>query len=260
MDFETIVAQQTGPSFILTLNRPHRRNAVDLKMMEEIIAAARQAEAEPGVRALIITGGKDYFSAGADLNDALAVKSPGAGAEYFGRWHRLNATLEQLGKPVIAAIEGFCMTGGCEMALACDIRVAGEGASFAITSSRIGTVPGAGGTQRLPRIVGIAKALELMFSANAIDAAEAYRIGLVNRLVPAGRALEEACAIAAIYEKRAPLSHALIKRAVRQGMQMDLDSGIEFETFVVTTIYGTEDKHEGISAFLEKREAAFKGR
>ncbi|MGA8057516.1 MAG: enoyl-CoA hydratase/isomerase family protein, partial [Candidatus Binataceae bacterium] len=200
MGFETIIAQQAGPSFIVTLNRPHRRNAVDLQMMEEIIAAARQAEDEPTVRALIITGGKEYFSAGADLNDALAVKSPAASAGYFGRWHRLNATLENLGKPVIAAIEGFCMTGGCEMALACDIRVAGEGASFAITSSRIGTVPGAGGTQRLPRIVGIAKALELMFSAETIAAAEAYRIGLVNRLVPAGGALKEACAMAAVYE------------------------------------------------------------
>jgi enoyl-CoA hydratase/carnithine racemase len=260
MGFETIVAQQAGPSFIVTLNRPHRRNAVDLQVMEEIIAAARQAEDEAVVRALIITGGKDCFSAGADLNDALAVKSPAAGAEYFGCWHQLNATLEQLGKPVIAAIEGFCMTGGCEMALACDIRVAGEGASFAISSARIGTVPGAGGTQRLPRIVGIAKALELMFSAETIGAAEAYRIGLVNRLVPAGGAVAEACAMAAVYEKRAPLSHALIKRAVRQGMQMDLASGVEFETLVVTTIYGTEDKHEGISAFLEKREASFKGR
>jgi enoyl-CoA hydratase/carnithine racemase len=260
MGFETILTQQVGPSFIVTLDRPKRRNAVDLKMMEELIAAALQAEAEPAVRALIITGGKDYFSAGADLNDALAVKSAAAGAEYFGRWHQLNATLEKLGKPVIAAIEGLCMTGGCEMALAGDIRVAGERARFPITSSRIGTVPGAGGTQRLPRIVGIAKALELMFSAETIDAVEAYRIGLINRLVPAGAALKEACAMAAVYEKRAPLSHALIKRAVRQGMQMDLDSAVEFETFVVTTIYGTEDKQEGISAFLEKREASFKGR
>ena len=260
MGFETIIIHQSGPSFVVTLNRPHRRNAVNLQMMEEIIAAARQAEDEPTARAMIITGGKEFFSAGADLNEALAVKSPAAGLDYFGHWHRLNATLEKLGKPVIAAIEGFCMTGGCEMALACDIRVAAEGASFAITSSRIGTVPGAGGTQRLPRIVGVAKALELMFSAETIGAAEAYRIGLINRLVPSGGALEAAHAMAAVYEKRAPLSHALIKRAVRQGMQMDLASGVELETFLVTTIYGTEDKNEGISAFLEKREASFKGR
>jgi enoyl-CoA hydratase/carnithine racemase len=175
-------------------------------------------------------------------------------------WHRLNSTLEKLVKPAIAAIEGFCMTGGCEMALACDLRVAGQGASFAITSSRIGTAAGAGGTQRLPRIVGMANALELMFSAEPIDAAEAHRIGLVNRLVLAGSAVNEAQAMVAVYEKHAPLSLALIKRAVHQGIQMDLASGLELETLLVTTIYGTEDKNEGISAFLEKREASFKGR
>lgn len=260
MAFETIIAERTGGSLIVTMNRPRRRNAVSLQMMDELMAAARQAEDDPAVRALIITGGKDYFSTGADLNEALEVKSASAGIRYFGRWHQLTATLEKLGRPVIAAIEGFCITGGCELALACDIRVAGAGATFAITSSRIGTVAGAGGTQRLPRVVGESKAMELMFSAETIDATEAYRIGLVNRMVAAGGALDEARAMVSVYEKRAPLSLALIKRAVRQGMQMDLASGLELETFLVTTIYGTEDKNEGISAFLEKREAAFKGR
>lgn len=260
MDYRTITATREGAACIITLNRPHRRNAVSVEMMEEIIAAAREAETVEPVRALIITGGSEYFSAGADLNEASAVKSAAAGIEYFGRWHRLNDTLERLAKPVIAAIEGFCLTGGCEMALACDIRIAGEGASFAITSSRIGTVAGAGGTQRLPRLVGVAKALELMFSAETIGAAEAYRIGLINRLVPAGQALAAARAMTAVYQKRAPLSLALIKRAVRQGMQMDLASGLELETFLVNTIYSTEDKNEGISAFLEKREPSFKGR
>ena len=260
MDYRTILTSQNGPAFIVTLNRPERRNAVSLEMMDELIVAAHQAESERTVRAVIITGGKEHFSAGADLNDALAVKSPPAAIEYFGRWHRLNDTLEKLSKPVIAAIEGFCMTGGCELALSCDIRVAGESASFAITSSRIGTVAGAGGTQRLPRIVGIGNALDLMFSADTIGAAEAYRIGLINRLVPAGTALEQGRKMVAVYEKRAPLSLALIKRAVRRGMQMDLASGLELETFLVTAVYGTEDKNEGISAFLEKREASFKGR
>jgi len=259
-EYETILTRREGAAQIITMNRPERRNAVSTRMMDEIAAAATRAEEDPAIRAVIITGGEKFFSAGADLNEALAVKSPNAGIEYLGRWHRLNATLENLAKPVIAAIEGFCMTGGCEMAMACDVRVAGEGASFAITSARIGTVAGAGGTQRLPRIVGTAKALELMFAAEPIDAAEAYRIGLINRLVAAGSALKEAQAMVAVYEKRAPLSHALIKRAVRQGMQMDLASGLELETFLVTTIYGTEDKNEGISAFLEKREPSFKGR
>ena len=259
MSYETIVTAQDGPAFIVTLNRPRRRNAVSIQMMEEIMSAARLAEGESSVRAVIITGSIECFSAGADLNDAIKVKSAAQGLEYFQRWHRLTGTLESLGKPVIAAIEGFCFTGGCEMALACDIRVAGEGASFAITSSRIGTVAGAGGTQRLPRIVGIAKGLELMFSAEPINAAEAYRIGLINRLVPSGKALDEAKAMVAVYEKRAPLSLAFIKRAVHRGMQMDLTSALDFETLLVTTIYGTADKQEGISAFLQKREANFKG-
>lgn len=260
MTFETIVETRERAALIVTLNRPQRRNAVSLQMMDEIIAAARGADADPAVRALIITGGKQYFSAGADLNEAQAVKSPAQGLAYFGRWHDLNGTLERLGKPVLAAIEGFCMTGGCELALACDIRVAGRDSSFAITSSRIGTVAGAGGTQRLPRIIGIANALELMFSAETIDAANAYRIGLINRLVEAGGALAEAMRMVEVYENRAPLSLALVKRAVRQGVQMDLASGLDLETFLVTTIYGSEDKQEGIAAFLEKRAPRFKGR
>ena len=143
--------------------------------------------------------------------------------------------------------------------MACDIRIASETASFMLTGSRIGTVPGGGGTQRLPRDVGIGRALEIHFSAEPIDAREAYRIGAVNRLVAAGQALEEAKKMVRLYEKRAPLSLAYAKRAVRAGMQMDLSSAIEFERFLVTSVYGTEDRREGIAAFLQKREANFKG-
>lgn len=260
MSYETILVRAEGPAAIVTLNRPSRRNAVSLKMMDEIVAAANAADADPAVRALILTGGPDYFSAGADLTEAIEVKTVAQGVRYAESWQRLNGTLEALGKPVIAAIEGFCMTGGCELALACDIRVAGEGASFAITSSRIGTVAGAGGTQRLPRVVGLAHALELLFSAETIDTEEAWRIGLINRKTPKGGALDKALAMAAVYTERAPLSLALAKRAVRRGMQTDQASGLDFEAFLFTSIYTTEDKHEGISAFLEKRKAEFKGR
>lgn len=258
--YETIRVEQDSAACVITLNRPDKRNAVSTKMMDEIIDASRAAESDPSVRAVILTGGPEYFAAGADLNEALKVKTAGQGIEYFNRWHRLNTTLEELGMPVIAAIEGFCVTGGLELALACDLRVAAEGSSFAITSSKIGTVAGAGGTQRLPRIVGMAHALDILFSANPIDAAEAYRIGLINRLTPKGGALAKAKELVKTYEQRAPMSLALVKRAVRRGMQMDQASGVEFETFLVTTIYGTEDKQEGISAFLEKRQASFKGR
>ncbi len=259
MEFTTIKTARDGAAYVITLNRPERRNAISIGAMDELIAAARIAERDAGVFGVIITGGEQYFSAGADLNDALAISSSSEGVEYFGRWHRLNATLEGLAKPVIAAIEGFCVTGGCELALACDIRVAAEGSSFGITSSRIGTVAGAGGTQRLPRAVGAAKALEMLFSADSIDAAEAYRIGLVNRLVPRGQALAEAKSMIAVYAQRAPLSLAWSKRAVYQGLRMDLASGLELETFLVSTIYTTNDRKEGISAFLEKRKATFKG-
>lgn len=259
MSYETILVKNEGAAAVITLNRPDKRNAISVQLMDELTAALALAESDETVRAVILTGGNSYFAAGADLNEALQVTSAKQGIEYFKRWHRLNTTVEELEKPVIAAIEGFCITGGLELALACDLRVAGEGATFAITSAKIGTVAGAGGTQRLPRIVGAANALDMLFSADPIDAQEAHRIGLINRRVPQGDALSAAKAMVKVYERRAPISLALVKRAVHRGMQMDLQSAIEFETFLVTTIYGTDDKREGISAFLEKRTAQFKG-
>lgn len=260
MTFETLQTAVDGSAYVITLNRPDKRNAFSKQMMREIADACRAAEADDRVRAVVVTGGTKFFSAGADLNEAMAIKSTRDGVDYMKHWERLNDTVERLDKPVIAAIEGFCVTGGFEFVLACDIRVAAQGASFALTSSKIGTVPGAGGTQRLPRLVGMGKALDIMFSAESIDAAEAYRGGIVERLVPTGQALAEAKAMVKVYEKRAPLSLAYVKRAIRAGVQMDLTSAIEFERFLVTAIYGTEDKNEGIGAFLQKREASFKGR
>ena len=260
MTTNTISLSRQGAALVITLNRPNRKNAFSKELMGELIAAAEEAEGDPAIRAIIVTGGDKYFSSGADLNEAMEVKSPKDGVEYLKHWERLHDTIEKLEKPVIAAIEGFCMTGGFEFVMACDIRVAGDGASFALTSSKIGTVPGAGGTQRLPRLVGMGKALDILFSGNPIDAQEAYRINLIERLVPAGKALEAALDMVRVYEQRAPLSLAYAKRAVRTGMQMDQASGVEFERFLVTAIYCTEDKNEGIGAFLEKRSPTFKGR
>lgn len=259
MNYETIIVQNQEAACLITLNRPKKRNAVSLLMMDEIVSALKSAESDSSVRAVIITGGHSYFSAGADLNEALQVKTTAQGLSYLKQWKRLNATIEELAKPVIAAIEGFCITGGLELALTCDIRVGAEGSSYGITSSKIGTVAGAGGTQRLPRIVGMAHALDLLLSANPIDADEAYRIGLINRHCLKGKALETARALASLYAERAPLSLRLVKKAVHKGMQMDLRSAIEFEALLVTTIYGSKDKQEGISAFLEKRAPSFIG-
>jgi enoyl-CoA hydratase/carnithine racemase len=258
--FETITTRREGAAYIITFNRPEKRNAISTVVMGEMMAAAAEAEADKSVRGIIVTGGEKFFSAGADLNDAQALSSPSETAAYMRRWHRLCRSFEENAKPVIAAIEGFCMTGGCEFALCCDLRIGAEGSSYAITSSRIGTVAGAGGTQRLPRIVGIAKALEIMFEAEPIDAEEAYRIGLINKLTPKGGALAKAVELVKFYETRAPLSHAFVKRAVYKGMQMDLDSALDYESFIVTSIYETDDRKEGIGAFLEKRKAKFQGR
>lgn len=259
MGYTTIQTERDGGAFVVTLCRPEKKNAFSREMKDEVIAATQEAEADPAVRAVVFTGGPQYFSSGQDLNEARAAKTPTQIMEMLGSWHRVTARLEEMPKPVFAAIEGFCITGGLEFAMACDIRIAAEDSTFAITSSRIGTVAGAGGTVRLPRLVGEAKALEMLFGAEPIDAAEAWRIKLVNRVVPKGRTLAEAKQMIAVYEHRAPLSLALAKRAVRQGMQMNLGSALDFETFLVSTIYGTEDKKEGIAAFLEKRPPHFKG-
>lgn len=260
MAYETITTQKDGPAYVITFNRPEKRNAISTVVMDEMMDAAAAAEADPDIRGIVVTGGDAFFSAGADLNDAQALSSPAETVAYLRKWHRLCRAFEENGKAVIAAIEGFCMTGGCEFALACDLRIAGEGSSFAITSSRIGTVAGAGGTQRLPRIVGEAKALEIMFAAEPIEAEEAYRIGLINTLTPKGEALAEARKLVDLYATRAPLSHAFVKRVVYGGMQMDMASALEFESFVVASIYETADRREGIGAFLEKRPAKFQGR
>ncbi len=259
MPYETIQTRVERSAFVIELHRPDRRNAVSERMMDEIIQACEEAGGRKEVAAIILTGGDAYFSAGADLTEAFQVKSAQQGRRYFSHWHRLNDAIEQSTKPVLAAIEGFCMTGGLELALAADLRIASENATFAITSARIGTVAGAGGTQRLPRVVGLSNALDMLFAAEPIDSAEALRIGLINRRVANGSTLATALKMADHYATRAPLALAFVKRAVHRGMQMDLASAIEFETMLVTTVYGTADKAEGISAFLEKRQAHFKG-
>ncbi len=259
MSYKLIKTEKSGHAFIITFNRPEKRNAISTEVMDELMAAAAEAEADKNMRGIIVTGGKEFFSAGADLNDAQALSSPAETLTYLRKWHRTCRAFEENNLPTIAAIEGFCMTGGCEFILALDIRIAAEGSSFAITSARIGTVAGAGGTQRLPRLVGPANALEMMFDADPMDAENAYRIGLINKLVPKGSALEVAKERVEHYATRAPQSLAFIKHTVHTGMQMDLTSSLDYESFIVSTIYETKDRREGIGAFLEKRKAKFTG-
>jgi enoyl-CoA hydratase/carnithine racemase len=260
METEKLEISTRGAARIIRINRPEKRNALTFEMMKGIAEAVESADEDPAVRSTVITGGDTMFSSGGDLREALDLRAPAEVRRALDSWQGMNGAIERAAKPVIAAIEGSCLTGGCELALACDVRIAGEGATFGITSSKIGTVPGAGGTQRLPRAVGMANALYLMLSADPVGASEAWRIGLVNVVVPAGQALSKALALAETFEQRAPMSLALIKRAVRDGLEANLSTGLELEHALVALAYSTDDRREGVAAFLEKRTPAFKGR
>jgi enoyl-CoA hydratase/carnithine racemase len=257
MSYDTLAVNRADAALVVTLNRPDRRNAINARMMEELIAVTAAAGEDRSIRALIITGGPDFFSAGADLKDISEGRT--SPAQSLKNWRRVTTALEELAKPVIAAIEGFCLTGGLEFALACDIRIAGDGASFGITSARLGTIPGFGATQRLPRLVGASRALEILFAADPIDTAEAYRIGLINRKTPRGGALDEAKRLAAIYAERAPLSLGGFKRAVYRGLELDLAAGLDLEHELGAALMTSSDRKEGIAAFMEKRKPQFKG-
>jgi enoyl-CoA hydratase/carnithine racemase len=259
MAYETILIAKHGATHVVTFNRPHQRNAVSHQMMREVTAALLEAEADTDCRCVVITGGPDFFSAGRDLKES-ARSSPAEREEAKTALRRMTDTIENLKRPVVAAIEGHCLTGGLELALTCDLRVAGEGSTFGITSARLGTIPGFGGTQRLPRVIGVARALEMLFSAEPIDVEEAYRIGLINRKAAKGQALAEALRMVEVYAERAPLSLATLKQAVRQGMDLQFTASLELEQKLGATLTGTADRAEGMAAFLEKRKPRFQGR
>jgi enoyl-CoA hydratase/carnithine racemase len=260
MPYETLQVASEGAAAIVRLNRPEKRNAISFLMMDELEAALTALDGDDAVRGIVLTGADGNFSAGVDLNAMRDVGTSAQFMDYMNRWRRLNEAVENHSRPIIAAIEGYCLTGGFELALACDLRVGAHGSQYGITSAKIGTVPGAGGTQRLPRIVGMSNALDILFSADFIDATQAREMGILNRLVDKGAALAKATEMVAHYATRAPLSLRYAKRAVYAGMQMPLSDAIKFEAFVVSTIYQTEDKQEGVLSFLEKRSPRFTGR
>lgn len=255
-----VLVERRPPVALLTLNRPEKYNALSVELLRGLQALVSELGADDAIRTIILRGSAKYFSTGMDLDDLATVTSVADTQRVLGVFRDTNAALERCPKPVIAAISGFCLTGGLELALACDIRIAAEHATFGITSAKIGTVAGAGGTQRLPRLIGPGRAKELLFSAEFIDAQEAYRIGLVNRVVPEGQEVEAAEAMARVFAERAPLSLWFTKMAVNVGMTMPLDAALAFEAGLTAQLYTTEDKKEGMRAFLEKRPARFQSR
>jgi len=258
-DFASLKTENADGAFVIRLDRPESRNAISVQMMDDLVAAVRQGGAAKTTSAVIITGGDNFFSSGRDLKEVAANTDPQGVERAKSAWRAVTDRLAQCPKPVIAAIEGHCLTGGLELALACDLRVAGEGASFGITSARLGTLPGFGATQRLPRLIGASRALELLFLAEPVGVDEAYRIGLINRKTPRGQALAECRRIASILRERAPLSLATMKQAVYDGLSMPLDEALDLELALGATLSGTRDRKEGIAAFAEKRKPNFTG-
>src|SRR5712691_3977634 len=260
LSLETVLYEKkTGIAYI-TLNRPKVLNALNKRAIADLKAAFEDARDDSEVHGVILTGAGDKaFNAGADINE-VATDTPVQAEEKTRRGQNLMDLIENLGKPVVAAINGFALGGGCEAALACTIRLAAESAKFGLPEVKLGIIPGYGGTQRLPRLIGKGVALQLILSGAMIDAQEAYRVGLVNEVVPKAELIGRAEAILNQIGANAPLSVRYALEAVNKGMETSLAEGLVLESTFVAICTSTEDKKEGTSAFLEKRPAKFQGR
>jgi enoyl-CoA hydratase/carnithine racemase len=258
--FEQIVYEKKGTIAYITLNRPKVLNALNQATFSELGMAFESARADSAVLGVILTGAGDKaFIAGADISELARVTAVEA-REFARHGQTVLDLIENLGKPVIAAVNGFALGGGCETAMACTIRLATEDAKFGQPEVKLGVIPGAGGTQRLPRLVGKGLALQLILSGGTISAQEAYRIGLVNEIVPRAELIARAEAILKQINSNAPLAVKFSIEAVNRGSETSQTEGLVIESALFAICAGTEDKKEGTSAFLEKRAAKFQGR
>ncbi|MFB3815279.1 MAG: enoyl-CoA hydratase-related protein [Terriglobales bacterium] len=258
--FENLIYEEKGAIAYITVNRPKVLNALNMATMEELRIAFTAVKNDPEIRVAILTGaGEKAFVAGADIGE-LQKHDAISGKEYTHKGQAVLDLVENLGKPVIACINGFALGGGCELAMACTIRLASENAKLGQPELKLGIIPGYGGTQRLPRLIGKGLALQLVLTGDMIPAAEAHRIGLVNEVVAPAELVPRAEAIAHKIIANAPLAVQFAIEAVNKGMEMTLPEGLYLEATLFGVCCATEDKTEGTTAFLEKRQAQFKGK
>jgi enoyl-CoA hydratase len=259
-DYSNLQLQVDDAIATLTVNRPDKLNALNEQTIRELGEAMSEIRGRDDVRGVILTGsGPKSFIAGADIAE-LAQMGPVDGVEVSRLGQRVFREIELSRKPVIAAVNGFALGGGCELALACHLRIASENAKFGLPEVKLGIIPGYGGTLRLPRIVGKGRALELMLSAEMIDAQEAYRIGLANKVVPQAELMDTARAMMRGILKNGPVALGLAIECTTRGMEMSVDDGLALESNLFGLLAATDDMREGMTAFLEKRAAAFRGR
>ena len=260
MAFENLLYEKRNGIAYVAVNRPEKLNALNRKTMDELHDCFQGIERDDEVRVVILTGaGEKAFVGGADLNE-LAVQTPVEGKELSVRGQKILDLIEHLGKPVIAAVNGYALGGGCELALACTIRIASENARLGQPEVRLGLIPGYAGTQRLPRLVGRGRALEMVLSGEPVSAAEAYRIGLVNQVVPAQDLIATAEKLAQKILANAPLAVKFALEAVNHGLEMTQAEGQFLEANLFGLCCTTADMKEGTRAFLEKRPARFTGK
>jgi enoyl-CoA hydratase len=255
--YETILVEQRGKVALITLNRPQALNALNARLVAELNDALDRIEADAGTGATVITGSAKAFAAGADIKEMGGLSWPATYVEDFiTAWDRVASRR----KPIVAAVAGFALGGGCELAMMCDFILAAETAKFGQPEIRLGVMPGAGGTQRLARYVGKSKAMEMVLTGRMMDAAEAERAGLVSRIVPADSLVEEAVKVATEIAGLSGPTVMMAKEAVNRSWETSLSEGIRFERRVFQAMFATADQKEGMAAFVEKRPARFEGR
>jgi enoyl-CoA hydratase len=260
MTYSNILCEKKNSIAYVTINRPKVLNALNMATMEDLRSAFHDIKNDDGVRVVILTGsGEKAFVAGADIGE-LATQDAVTGKKYAQRGQSVLNLIENLGKPVIACINGFALGGGCELALACTMRLASDNARLGQPEVKLGIIPGYGGSQRLPRLVGKGLAMQMVLAGEMITAQEAYRIGLVNEVTSAAELIPRAEALAAKIVANAPLAVQYAMEAVNKGMEMTLAEGLFLEAALFGVCCATSDKSEGTAAFLEKRPAVFRGK